>query len=123
MTPMKNFALSSGIVSPLKLPGEEAIPQMTWRKVLMGGTDPLTKDMKDIYLQQVLDTNEWDFEQKQLDKDEKDKKKAYRHAKRHGLLPSGPVHIRIDTDADDGEGDGTEIEKTIVHAPWKDHTG
>ena len=53
MTPMKNFALSSGIVSPLKLPGEEAIPQMTWRKVLMGGTDPLTKYMTDVLSQRA----------------------------------------------------------------------
>ena len=88
--------------------------------------DPLTKDMRDDYLQNVLDTNEWDFEQKQLDKDEKDKKKAYRHAKRHGLLPGsgepqqGPEHIRIDTDAEyQDEGDETEVEKEIVrHSAW-----
>ena len=46
MTPTKKLAPSSD--SPLKLQFTDEIPQMTLRKALMGGTDPLTKYMNDL---------------------------------------------------------------------------
>ena len=42
--------------------------------------------MKDTALQIVLDTNEWNFEQSQDDKDAKAIKAAYRHEKIHGAV-------------------------------------
>ena len=42
--------------------------------------DPLTKNMKDTLLQQVLDTNKWNFRQGSNDKEVKLRKSAYRRA-------------------------------------------
>ena len=46
--------------------------------------DPLTKEMRDDYLQAILDTNTWSFTQSPEDKENKVKKALYRHNKRHG---------------------------------------
>jgi len=55
---------------------------LRWVDTHVMATDPLTKIMKDTYLQDILDSGVWDITQPEIGKRQKESKQAYRHQKR-----------------------------------------
>ena len=80
--------------------------------------DPLTKTMSDEYLQDILDTNIWDFRQPEDSKMEKQRKQAQRRIskKTDGALGSDPRSASQDAM---GTAAGSSSFRTPSRTPWE----